>query len=90
MNRLISVAFSLAFKMVSEIDWQSLNQPLAGLLGLTVPHFNAMESAIFAGLNFNVGITEEKFKSKVDELDKVCLPLYQESLEKTVISTRVS
>ena len=62
MNRLISVAFSLAFKMISEIDWQSLNQPLAGLLGLTVPHFNAMESAIFAGLNFNVGITEEKFK----------------------------
>ena len=48
--------------MVAEIDWLSINRPLAGLLGLAVSHFNAMESAIFAGLNFNVGVTEEKFK----------------------------
>ena len=76
---MICVAFSMAFKMVAEIDWMSINKLLANLLGLAVPHFNAMESAIFAGLNFDVGVTEEKFKSKVDELDKVCLQAFKES-----------
>ena len=69
----------MAFKMVAEIDWLSINGPLAGLLGLTVQHFNAMESSIFAGLNFNVGVTEEKFKSKVEELDKVCIEMFKQS-----------
>ena len=64
------MAFSMAFKMVAEIDWMSINKLLANLLGLAVPHFNAMESAIFAGLNFDVGVTEEKFKSKVDAREK--------------------
>ena len=65
LHRLFSVAFSLAFKMVSEIDMLSINRPLAKLLGLTIPHFNAMESEIFAGLTFDASVTEEKFKSKV-------------------------
>ena len=65
--------------MVSEIDWLSINRPLAQLLGLTVPHFNAMETAIFAGLNFDVGVTEEKFKSKVQAMDKLCLTLFNEA-----------
>ena len=63
--------------MVSEIDWLSINRPLAQLLGLTVPHFNAIESAIFAGLEENVGVTEEIFKSKVAALDKLCLTLFE-------------
>lgn len=64
--RLFCVAFSLAFKMISEIDMQSVNRNLAhDLLGLTMPHFNAMESAIFARLKFDVGISEEEFKSRV-------------------------
>ena len=65
LHRLFSVAFSLAFKMVSEIDMLSINRPLAKLLGLTIPHFNAMESEIFAGLTFDASVTEEKFKLKV-------------------------
>lgn len=63
--------------MVSEIDWLSINKPLAQLLGLTVAHFNVMESAIFAGLDSDVGVTEELFKSKVQAMDKICLTLFE-------------
>ena len=57
-GRIFSVAFSLAFKMVSEIDMLSVNRNLASLLGLTMPHFNTMESSIFAGLDFDVSVCE--------------------------------
>lgn len=71
-SRLLALAYGFAFKMVSEIDWMSLNQPLARLLGLTVDHFNRIESAIFAALDYNIGVTTEDFYKKFDSIDQAC------------------
>lgn len=46
-KRLFAVAFSLAFKMISEIDMMSVNANLADILGLSVKHFYRMECSIY-------------------------------------------
>ena len=70
--RLFAIAYGFAYKMVAEIDWMSLNKPLARLLGLTVEHFNCIESAIFAALDYDIGVTAEDFCKKFDLIDQAC------------------
>ena len=58
--------------MVSEIDWMSINVQLSRLLGISLSHFNQIETAIFAAYNFDVGISGEHFKARFAQLDQVC------------------
>ena len=57
-KRLFAVAFSLAFKMLADIDVMGLNSHLSRALGMSVSHFNDIESAFFVSIDFNAGITE--------------------------------
>ena len=58
--------------MLCEIDWCSINVQLARLLGISLMHFNQLESAIFAALKYDVGISEERFKARLTQMEKVC------------------
>ena len=75
--RIFAVAFSFAFKMVSEIDMKSINIPLKHIIDLPLWHFNTVESAFFAALDFDVGLTEESFNSKFKTLDEKSLSLFR-------------
>ena len=57
-KRLFAVAFSLAFKMLADIDVMGLNSHLSRALGMSVSQFNDIESAFFLSIDFNAGITE--------------------------------
>ena len=60
--RIFAVAFSLAFKMISEIDMKSLNQVLSQFLDIaSVKDFNKMESEILAAHKYDVGVSEAEF-----------------------------
>ena len=60
-HRLVAVAHSFAYKMLAEIDWMSINRPLADFLGISLSHFNQLEATLFATLNFNIGVSGEDF-----------------------------
>ena len=83
-KRLFAVAFSLAFKMLTDIDVMGLNSHLSKELGMSVSHFNDIETAFFMSIDFNAGITEEDFNAKVRILDQECLPLYKADQAKSV------
>ena len=59
--------------MLSEIDMQSLNELLARLLGISKAHFNMIESSIFVALGCDTGFSEEKFKTRLEAISKLCL-----------------
>ena len=69
-KRLFAIAFSLAFKMLTDIDVMGLNSHLARSLGMSVSHFNDIESVFFMAIDFNAGVTEEAFAAKVKFLDQ--------------------
>ena len=83
-KRLFAVAFGLAFKMLADIDVESLNSHLSSVLGMSVSHFNDIESAFFMSINFNAGITEADFNTKVRVLNQECQSLYKADQAKTV------
>ena len=58
--------------MVSEIDVMSVNVNVADLLMISKTHFNAIESQLFAALNFDVGISEEQFQTRFKKIDDEC------------------
>ena len=60
-RRLFAVCFSFAFKMVAEIDLMSINAATARVLGLSLAHFNELESAVFVALSCDVGVPADKF-----------------------------
>ena len=82
-KRLFAVAFGLAFKMLADVDVMSLNSHLSSVLGMSVSHFNDIESAFFMSINFNAGITEADFNAKVRVLNQECLSLYKADQAKT-------
>lgn len=63
--RLIGVAHSFAYKMLAEIDWMSINKPLADILGISLSHFNTLESSLFAALDFNIGVSADEFNKRL-------------------------
>ena len=83
-KRLFTVAFSLAFKMLADIDVMGLNSHLSRVLGMSVSHFNDIESAFFMSINFDAGITEADFNAKVRVLNQECLSLHRADQAMTV------
>ncbi len=51
--------------MLAEIDWMSINKPLAGFLGISLTHFNQLESSLFAALDFNIGVSGHDFNERL-------------------------
>jgi len=58
--------------MVAEIDLMSVNVNLSRLLNIELRHFNDIEAALIAALQFDIGVSEDKFKAKFDSIDKLC------------------
>ncbi len=75
-GRILAIAYGFAFKYLEEIDWESLNGPLAKLLGMSVKQFNMMESEVFAALNYDIGITEDIFKTRLGTVSQECAAKY--------------
>ena len=54
-----AMAYSFAFKMLSELDCVSMNKKLAEILGITLEHFNEIEAEMLMAFAFDMGVTEE-------------------------------
>ena len=76
--------------MVSEVDIISLNVDLARLLGIKLAHFNEIENALFSALDFDIGVSEQKFKAKFDLIDKLCGDLWSSDSAKIAELERFS
>ena len=87
--RLLAVAYSFAFKMISEIDWMSINVQLANILGISLKHFNQLEADIFAAFKFDVGLSEERFKAGVARLNQICATQYKADQEAKTLGMNV-
>ena len=57
--RMTAMAYSFAFKMLSELDCVSMNKKLAEILGITLEHFNEIEAEMLMAFAFDLGVTEE-------------------------------
>ena len=79
--RLFTIAYGLAYKMLQEIDWMSLNKPLARLLGISLTHFNTMESDIYRALNYHIGVSQQEFESRFTQMSDLCAALHQEDVK---------
>ena len=78
--RILCVAFGFSFKMISEIDMMSLNEPLSQIIGLSVKHFYQIECSIYRAMDFDIGISEEDFNEKVKKLNMHCHRVYSAEL----------
>ena len=90
LSRILAIAFGFGFKMVSEVDIISLNVDLARLLGIKLAHFNEIENALFSALDFDIGVSEQKFKAKFDLIDKLCGDLWSSDSAKIAELERFS
>ena len=56
--------------MLSEIDFESVNQEMASSCNLTLAEFNALERQLFSLYDYNVGVSDEEFQSQLQLLNK--------------------
>jgi len=75
--RLLAIAYGFAYKMLCEIDWMSLNVPLAQLLCVSRQQFNQMESAVFAAFDYDIGLQEATFKTRFSTVENFCVELHR-------------
>ena len=68
--------FNFAYKMLCEIDRASLNLSLSSLTNISLKEFNRLEKAFFVAFDFNVSVTEERFKTQLEVLEKAALQEY--------------
>ena len=68
-HRLVAVAHSFAYKVLAEIDWMSINRPLADFIGISLSHFNQLEAVLFATLNFNIGVSGADFNLRLQKMN---------------------
>lgn len=68
--------FNFAYKMLCEIDRASLNLSLSSLTNISLKEFNRLENSFFVAFDFNVSVTEERFKTQLEVLEKAALQEY--------------
>ena len=62
--------------MLCEIDRASLNLSLSSLTNISLKEFNRLENSFFVAFDFNVSVTEERFKTQLEVLEKAALQEY--------------
>ena len=62
--------------MLCEIDRASLNLSLSSLTNISLKEFNRLENSFFVAFDFNVSVTEERFKTQLEALEKAALKEY--------------
>ena len=80
----MAVYYGLAYKMLKEIDWDSLNSVLAELLSIPVSQFNKIEASIIKEFSYDVGITKEKFKERFEVINTSCADQHKLDIDKAV------
>ena len=80
--------FGLAYKMLAEIDWMSLNVQLADLLAISLSQFNLIEASLLAAFHYDVGINETQFKQRFAEIDESCANKYREQIDQAIKASK--